>query len=547
MEIHLKIINIGKLGMSFRNNLLSMVFLPSLLLVGCGGGGEFNIGGGDGNLAGGGSSEGGGGSEGGGDETNTSTVSYLPLSVHVEYSDYVAGLDENDVFISERSFPDIRGYFINPVDSRTLAPVDTATVDDYRMKVNDIEIDPTESFPILQKVIGNSVYLRTALVFDATGSTSQVDLDALKSEAKSYVAKAQAHANPIIANQSFVIWSFGQDNPAIEDVTDLSGGFETNIVNIESAIDNVMRYQSSSNLHKAVVKVIGGYVDTAATPPIDYASDGNNELRDVITSNGIILSQIVIFSSGPDTKGEFAKNQMVESIQSQGLLKYESAGDGTTAATNNFTSKPVFYYVVGATVPGTPYTELSEVSEKTTSLTLTNGNYSFGDTLILDQISAINSRIDLDNQHIYRYAFLPRQGLNTRLFESRSIGFNYSLTGDTQFAAPESVGTPYFELESSVEITGPNGEYISGAVTGGLGEYITGGLASLSEVNVFRPVTRWTNNTYQSTDYTWTLTSGVGVTNADGSYTVNSITGASATLRVDNTVNGQFAFITINN
>lgn len=536
--------------MSFRRNLLSMIFLPSLMLVGCGGGDEFSLGNGEGDLSGGGSSNGGtgtgtGGSTGG-SSSGTTNVSYLPLSVYVKYSDYVSGVEDNNVFISEASYPLVGGYLINPVNSATLAPVSNATVDDFNMTVNDIEIDPTESFPMLQKVIGNPVSLRTALVFDTTGSTSQVDLDALKLEAKSYISKAQSHTNSVIKNQEFVVWSFGQADPAIEDVTDLTSGFTQDSVDLENAIDSlVLRPSAASSLHKAIVKVIGGYQDSSATPAIDYANDGDNDLKDVITSNGILIHQLVIFSSGPDTKGGFTQEQMTQAIESQGLLQYSGS---STSVVTDFSKKPVFYYVMGSSSNGVVYTALRDVAEKTTQVRLSSGAYSFSDDLIANQIAAIDARIDLDNQYVYRYAFLPREGDNTRRFESKSSGYNYTLEGETNFSLPIALGTPYYELESSVEITGPNGEYIAGAETGLSGEYITGGHASLSEVNTFRAVTRWTDETYSSASYAWTLTSGTGAVNvSDGSFTVASISGASATLQVENTETGQIAFITLEN
>lgn len=529
--------------MSLRNNLLSIFILPSLLLIGCGGGGDFDLGNGDGDLGGDNATE----TEEEGSSTNTSTVSYLPLSIYNKYSAYVPGLDEDNVFTSQRSFPFINGYLINPINASTLLPVNNATVDDYSMKIDDIEIDPTESFPLLQKVIGNPIELKTAIVFDMTGSTNDVDLAALQLEAKSYVAKAQAHSNAAIKNQKFVVWSFGNDDPTAEDVVDLTGGFTTVSGDIEAAIDSLTMFpNASSNLHKAIVKAVGGYVDEDAG--INYAEDGDNNLDEDMTSNRLVLSQIILFSSGPDSKRDFTQADMIEAIESQGLLKYDPAD---ASVTDNFTTKPVFYYVLGKFEAGSAYSALSDVAENTTFLTLNSGSYSFGDTLISNQISAIDSRVDLDNQYLYRYAFLPRQGDHVRLFESRSSGFNYALTGDTNFESPIALGTPSYELESSVEITGPNGEFLSGAITGipeNLdGTYVIGGKASLADVSTFRAATRWTNEVFEISDYTWTLTGGSGVANSDGSYTVNSISGATATLQVDNTANGEMAFIEITN
>lgn len=523
--------------MSLRNNLLSIFILPSLLLIGCGGGGDFDLGNGDGDLGGDNATE----TEEEGSSTNTSTVSYLPLTVYEKFQSY-SGFSGDGLFQGERQYPYIPVHMISPINASTLQSTSTALASDYKVTIDDIEIDPTENYPVLQKVIGNPVFLKTALVFDLTGSTSEVDLAALVSEAKSYIAKAQAHSNSIISEQQFVIWSFGETNPAVENVVELTSGFTSDVAVLEAALDSLqLKPSAPSSLHKAVVKVIGRFTDDSVTPEIDYATDGNNDLYDIVTSNGIQLSQMVLFSSGPDNLLEFDQEQMVQAIESQGFLEFNIA---EPEVTDNFTNKAVFYYVLGASSPGNAYQALSDVSEKVGFLTLSSGSYNFSDSLLDDQVEAIDARIDLDNQYIYRYAFLPRQGEHTAIFSSKTENFNYSLTSqydaedfpDLGATPPDPyIGTPAFELSSLVEITGPSGEYLSGDE------------ASLSQVTTFRPATRWTSEIYASSDYTWSITNGTGTANADGSYTVNTVVGASATLRVNNTARSEFAVITVTN
>lgn len=528
--------------MSFRKNLLGAMLLPSLLLVGCGGDGEdFNLFNGEGDFSGGDSSSGDGGDDADGDSTNTSTVSYLPLKVYEKYKSY-SGFPSDGLFQGESQFPLIPVHIINPISSTSLQSVSTAVASDYKVTVDDIEIDSSENFPVLQKIVGNSAVLKTALVFDLTGSTDEVDYPKLVAEAKSYISKVQSHSNSIIANQEFVIWSFGESNPALENVTEITSGFTSNAGDLDLALD-ALKFKKEqiqnapSSLHKAVVKVVGRYQDDSVTPVIDYANDGDNDLYDRVTSDGIQLSQMVIFSSGPDNLREFEEAKMVEAIESQGFLEFDS---NDPASIDNFTNKPVFYFVLGASSPGNPYTELSDIAESTVSLVLNGAAYSFSDSLINRQIGAINRRIDLDNQYIYRYAFLPRQGEHTAIFSSRTDDFNYSLT--TQYESAyftdngfDVLGAPAYELGSLVEITGPNGEYLSGDE------------ASLQNVSTFKPATRWTSEKFLASDYTWTLTDGVGAPNADGSYSVTSITGVSALLEVENTLRNDTAQITITN
>ena len=533
--------------MSFRNKFLTMALLPGLFLAGCSGGSgdEFNLGNGGGDFT----------SPPSDTDTDTDTspdgaasssvFSYLPLAVH-ENSDSFAGEGSGGLFQGELYNPLTFAYMIKPFNVNTLVTATNATASDFKVTVNDVEIDPTENFPIFQKVVGNTVQLRTALVFDLTNSMSSADYAKLFAEAKAYVTAAKAHANPIIANQQFVVWGFGHNDPTQANVYEETVGFTDVQANIELAIDSLQNKVTAgindgapSPLHKAVVQAVGRYQDLDADPAIDFATDGNNDLYDRVTSNGIFLSQMVLFSSGPDTSFEFEQGEMIDAMRSQGFAQLDPGE--SSGSLQDYTNKAIFYYVVGSTTPGNTYVPLSNEAEVTRSLSLVNGAYSFSDFLLADQQAALNSRVDLDEQYVFRYAFLPRQGDHVVIFASRSSNYNYTLT--TEFQSEDfidnnwtTLGTPSSVLASLVEITGPNGEYLSADQ------------ASLTDVSTFKPATRWTTTVYnQADDYTWVLTGGAGVENADGSYTVNSIVGASAVLELTNTVRNETASIVITN
>ncbi|TNC81696.1 MAG: hypothetical protein C9356_07490 [Oleiphilus sp.] len=535
--------------MSLRNKILSVFCVLTLALAGCGGSGgddSFSLGNGDGDFGGGGSSDSSGGSSedssddsssddsGGGSGSSgsgTSSVSYLPLSVYEAFSAY-SGFSADGLFQGDGSAPFISEYLINPVSASNLAPVTDAVTNDYVVTIDSIEIDASESFPILQKVIGTPVTLRTALVFDVSDSTDSVDIAALVTEAKAYVAAAQASANEIIAEQEFVVWAFGQS------IEELTSGFTSNTAAVETALDLVeTRFNSgalgtSSNLHRAVVEVIGRFSDDT----YDFSVDGDNDLVDTATDEGVELSQMAVFSSGPDTFLEMTADLMANAISSQSFLVYDTSSSDNTATT--FLKKPVFYYVVGDEDQGTVYENLSTDAEALTYLTLSAGAYSFSDDLIQEQIDAIEARIDLDNQYMYRYAFLPRIGDHEIIFTSNSSGYNYSLT--SSYAAADllpfaALGTPEEELASLVEITGPEGEFLSN------------GEASLAEVSTFGFATRWTNTTYGAGDYSWSLPAGSATltVNGDGTATISAKTTSTVTLRLTNTIRGESADIVI--
>jgi hypothetical protein len=459
-------------------------------------------------------------------------ASYVPLMVFEAYADF-SGLGQDGVFVSDGDDPFIEILLINPVDAATLESIDTAVVSDYEVTVDDIEISDVESFPALQKVTGISTYLQTALVFDVSGSTLDVDIDALVAEAKNYIAAAKASTDPLIASQLYTVWAFGTITE------ELTAGFTDDTAALETALDLVAtRYNSgalglTSNLHRAVVEAIGRYNDGAT---YDFGGDGFNDLVDLTTRDFVNLSQLVMFSSGGDTYLEMDQELMTQAVQSQSFISYDSESTESDGSVSLY--KPLFYYVVGGTGNGDTYAALSELAEETDQLLLSAGAYSFASDLVQNQIDAIERRIDLDNAHIYSFAFAPRIGDHTRVFTSRTENFNYSLTRSYAadgFVGDGSPGTPAQELASLVEITGPNGEYLA-AMT-----------ASLSEVSTFAPLTRWVNTPYAAGDYAWTLVGGVGVNNADGTYSVSSITGPTATLTLNNILLGHAAAITITN
>lgn len=479
----------------------------------------------------GGGGNGGGGNGGGG--TTGRGISYVPLSVFESYRDF-SGFDQDGMFRGDGELPLITRYAISPVDASTLLPVSNAVVGDYKVTIDDVDIDASESFPVLQKVLGAKIGLRTALVFDVSNSVSHMDVNALVAEAKAYVAAAQASSNETINSQEFVVWAFGTL------VEQLTSGFTSDPAEINAALDLVaVRFNNqtllgtSSNLHQAIVRAIGrfdgsensiNYVfrDGEVDDPdnFDNNDDANeNDLLDLVEADEILLNHMVVFSSGPDTGLAFTADTMSKAIESQSLLKYDASSSGEMRKLK----RPVFYYVMGLNAVGQVYPALSALSERTTSLILSGGAYSFSGNLITYQLAAISARVDVDNLYMYRYAFLPRVGDHTAVFSSASAtGFNYALT--TEYNDDDIRLVP--DVAPTTEITGPNGEYISNQEL------------TVASAITLRPVTRWTSTAFGAGDYAWTVLAGAvdGAANGDGTYTVNAVTASPAVLQLTNTV-----------
>ena len=207
----------------------------------------------------------------------------------------------------------IEAYLINPIDPATLLAIANAQALNYSTIVDDVEISENESFPILQKVIGIESYLRTALVFDISGSTTHVDFVELINEAKDYIALAKVNSNPLIANQEFTVWVFA-DEPE-----ELTAGFTADVTTINNTLDDVVAQYNSgihgtgTSIHRAIVEATGRYSDST----YDFGADGDNDLVDYSSKAGIWLSQMVVFSSGNETVHEFDASKMEQAIKWQ--------------------------------------------------------------------------------------------------------------------------------------------------------------------------------------------------------------------------------------
>ncbi len=495
---------------------LLLAFTALAALSGCGGESVrpddgTNSGGGGGSSSGSNSSSG----------TSAGGVSYLPLTVLEVSKDY-SGLETDNLFSVEYPGAPAAGiiptHIINPVDAATLATVTNAVGTDYKVTIDGIDLGTDENHLTLQKLIDPPMQLQTALVFDVSDSVNAVNFQALIAEAKAYIDATQSSTNSAIKNQQFVVWAFATDTE------ELTTGFTSNATTVKTALDAVLaRYNArvlgpNSNLHKVMIEAIGRYKDD--TKQINFGADGDNDLIDFVGMNGTQLGQMVVFSAGADNWLEFSDEDMKKAIQSQAFIKY----DTTTGALSNKTVnlyKPVFYYVLGGTSPSTAYPKLSALATSTTNLTLnSNSNsYSFGSDLISRQVSAINARVDLNNQYVFRYVFTPRVNDHVAVFLSNATGYNFSLT--TSFDEDGLLAVN--DAPPLLEITGASGEYLSNDS------------AYFSHMQNFVPVTRWTNTPFS---YTWTPGSGVtGTTNGDGSFTVTGISGASGSLTVSNGTN----------
>jgi hypothetical protein len=461
-------------------------------------------------------------------DTTETGISYYPLAfLHVGMDEYYGA--SSDVFIVDADTPFIYNYIIVPVDSRTLESVDTATVSDFSMTVDDVAIDSEESHPLLQKLLGYEVTLTTAIVIDTSASMDVASKNTLISEVKNFISSAKASSNSTIANQQFTIWAFGDASH----VVNITGGFSSDTNTLNANLDTLATnwsasiYGRSSALYQAVVAAIGSYVGDGSYNDngggaYDFLSDDYPDLYESTTIDGIRMADVVVVSAGANTVGGFDADALETAITWQSLITYDTDSDDYSSSQLG----KALYYVA---LEGDTDETLEGLADTTLTASLSNNTYNFASDLVNAQLAGINARTaSSGNRYVYRYAFLPRNGEHSTSFASQTAYYSYSLSADIDLSdgSSASVGTAEEELPSLVEITGANNEYLAN------------NKASLAEITTLYPATRWVTSNYDSSSYSWTVGGSNRTANSAGAITI-SVADIGKTVILTNTVLGQ--------
>ncbi|WP_283789000.1 hypothetical protein QNI23_016080 [Bermanella sp. WJH001] len=462
------------------------------------------------------------------DEGDFTNVSFLPLMTFEKYKDWLDGTNEG-ILLSYNKSPFIAYYTINPVNASNLQPITTAQASDFTIVEDDIPLNPKVNFPILQKVLGNSVQLVTALVINTSSTMDAVDKAAFIQEIKNLVTAAKASNNSFMSGQAFTVW--GYDGVAVEE----TAGYKFDTSSIHAALDQVLakwqvaayRQNTGSNYtYDAVVEAIGRYVGDGAfsvtAAPLtfrDGLSGEQNDLVEFISPDQVLASSIVVFSSGFSSTNRFDDEFLSKALDSQSTFVYEEGITPAGASTETKNLAKTFVYVVpdGEAQDSV----LVNKATKVISNTLSGGKYSFS----TDVLTAIEADIELktaaDNQHVLRFASSLRAGKgHTRQIRTRTAEdkYGYTINVDKIDLDPaEAVEMPV----PSVEITGANNEYLSAGTMMNSG--YSSAVAYANEITRFYPATRWTNQTFTNSDYQWSSVPANAFTeNSDGSVTINT-------------------------
>ena len=482
--------------------------------------------------------------------TSGRNVTFLPLSILETSSDY-SGLDESNIFITQVDYPFISKIMLTVYDSKELTPV-TGTIDDFVITENDKVVDPLESFPILQPIGAIPTYLHTGIVIDVSGSVrSSIGLDAIIAETKKMITTMQASADPVIAEQRFSIWVFGQT------VDEVTSGFTENFDTLNAALDDIKNTTVglSSNLNQAIVEAVGIY-----NGPGGEGSTGeftfrdttgiNNDLIEEVSTDRIQLSSLILITSGTDSVNIFGDEQVKTAIESQSQILFDTAAstesttvtdttpaaDPTTeSATKNF-GKPFIVVLVGNDSAISPV--ITDNASNIIDLKGTTGALTYASEVASFQDALIKQRKRESDRNVIRYASPLRQGTHSGILSTSAVDFQYSLTRQIEFESVQTIGMPsevYIPFSiTSVEIAGANNHYLQNVI-------------NINDTNTFYPATRWTSMSFAASDYVWTLNGVAQASNANtGSVTISpsSITGT-ATLGLTNNAIGETKQITL--
>lgn len=499
------------------------------------------------------------GTDTGGTDTNTGTdtgVTYYSLAILHGSKDF-SGFPEDNLFQGDSVFPYIEHYMLHPINSTSLSTVTNATVDHFKIMENEAELDANEAFPLLQKVEGNRVQLRTAIVVDISDSMNAVSRSKMVSALKAFVDSAKKSSDYRISNQLVTVWAFGQG------VKQLTSGF-TELSALDTALNEIPGEDLGgfSNLYRAIAEAIGGYDETTPSEiELDFRDDlvfeqgksfyelatvdGSpvNDLYDRVTADGINLSTVVVISSGSDTSGDFDKELYQKAIEWQSLVVFDTDAEAVqnddanpdddsasnddsdaTLAETTLLPRPVIYIYPSE---GTTDETVLAHAEKSIPFSVSSTSYNWDEAIIDAQIAALDARIKDSYQYLLRFASPKRQGKHTQAIESKSAQNKYKLSSKIE-RNDIGTGTP-LELSindptnySIVEITTKSNAYLSAKT------------ASKS-LQPFYPATRWTTETYDSANYKWELDGVTLPTESDGSVSIST----AGTLKLTNTVLNQ--------
>ena len=474
------------------------------------------------------------------DDGAFTNVSYLPLMTVELYKDW-SGFSQDNVFRSYSKNPFITYYTINPVNASTLAPVTDAKTSDFNMKEDGIPLNPKVNFPMLQKILGNTVSLSTALVINTSSAMDGVNKIAFIQEIKDYVSSALASDNYYISGQEFTVWAF--DGVIVEE-TFVTGG-RTNVeADIFAALDRVLTgwqndsYGSNTGANHGYDTIVQAIGRLNAKGPFDHdaiyrdtvtpAADAN-DLEDVVTPDYIKLSSLVYFSTGFSSSNMFNEEFVVQALESQSTYIYD-ASQGPSSETINL-GKSLIYVVPDGGIEDDIIEAKSDAVIKDSE---SNNAYNFSSTIIDAQIAAVNKRTALDNQHVLRWASSIRSGdghsleISTRTAEDK---YSYSLAIDSFSVFPSSLPMP----TPQVEITGVNNEYLAANNPSTPGSDYNSATAFASQISTFFPAVRWSNQAFSSSDYTWTSSPADAITrNSNGSVSLNGNAVYPVTLTLSN-------------
>ncbi|WP_370292216.1 hypothetical protein [Thalassolituus sp.] len=464
------------------------------------------------------------------DDVVATTVgaTYFPLQFLMTGAEYT---DFDGYFASVNFNPLIKGYLIAPVDGTNLQPLETPKISDYVLTVNGETVDPVEQGLIMQKVIGLPTQLKTALVVDTSGSVTAAGIDktAYINSVKNFISTAQASSDPVIAGQEFTLWAFADAGAGVDPLVD---SFTTNAGDLNTALDGLLATDAwddrgtSSAAYEAIVKAVGSYTGTGAagsSVTLDMKTDAVDDLVDGYRMNvgstqlvGVDITNVVLFSSGPNTNHEtFWLEDAEKALMWQSLITYDteaeteeaSSEDDSATVTSSATTlvtKPLIFVSLGTNDPDENIAGMAAQVIDTDSVS----TFNVASQVIAAQQNAVSIRTRPDNQYLVRFAMPERNGTHEVVFSSNSGGYEYVLTTEWDLSDGSSSGVA--QPSPTVEITGPSNAYLPEADI------------SLANVTTLYPATRWTVETYEPSDYSWTVGGAARTANADGSVNLSS-------------------------
>jgi len=183
--------------------------------------------------------------------------------------------------------PSIVGTAYHVFNKNTGEPVAGLNADDFNVLEDGVIVNSLGHFKVLEPIDIDSspipFYLKTVLAIDISASLSLADLNLVKDTVKAIVMDPSSGESRLLSNHQIAIYTFDAK------VTQIAS-FTSDVNILTTAIDNISRGGSSTNLYGAIATGVNQWTNETSVSPLS-------------TDNFISHGNMIVITNSDDTSG----------------------------------------------------------------------------------------------------------------------------------------------------------------------------------------------------------------------------------------------------